>query len=179
VFPPLDGRYDLSLRDCAERRDDRRLPLAEDQRDVPSLARSQHSAAPSAGAVVREGQRQVAMQDEDCVAVLVVEAQESAVAETGRRAGVIGPGVAHELKLHLARLALDRAEDLMLRPQLASPLLLGAYRFRPPMGAPFPGALLKRLVILSPAMVEAVICSGDRRSKAAFWSGVAGASIRS
>ena len=120
MFPPLDGRSDLPLRDRAERGDDRRLSLAEDQRDVLSLALSQDSAAPSAGAVVREGQRQVAMQDEDCVAVLVVEAQVSAVAETRRRAGVIGPGVAHELKLHLTRLALDRTEDLMLRPQLAS-----------------------------------------------------------
>ena len=56
---------------------------------------------------------------------------------------------------------------------------LGATTFNPPMGALFPGAVVSRAVIRSPASSEAVICSGDSLASLAFCSGVAGASIRS
>ena len=49
---------------------------------------------------------------------------------------------------------------------------------RPPMGAPLPGALVRIAVIGSPARSVAVTSAGESRARAAFCSGVAGASIR-
>ena len=48
----------------------------------------------------------------------------------------------------------------------------------PPIGAPFPGARVKRAVIGCPARVEADTASGARRASAARAAADAGASMR-
>jgi len=55
---------------------------------------------------------------------------------------------------------------------------VGVTTFRPPMGAPFPGAVVSRLVIFSPASSEEVSWRGESSDRIAFCSGVAGASMR-
>ena len=51
--------------------------------------------------------------------------------------------------------------------------------FRPPIGAPLPGAAVSVAEIGSPASVRVATISGDSRASFFFCSGVAGASTRS
>jgi hypothetical protein len=125
--PPVDRRPDPPLGDCAERGDDGRLSLAEDQGDVPSLARSQRGASAGSAPVGGDSEGQVAAQDENGVAMLIVDAQDAPVVEARGRTGIIRPGVAHELNLHLTHQTLDGAQELILRPQLVPPVRLGAH----------------------------------------------------
>src|SRR3990167_6575655 len=96
------------------------------------------------------------------------------------------------------------AEPLFKKSFLLSPLWLGIAQAAAPIGAAvgailigyitdrvgrktmlvfnfilFVVAVVKRLVIVSPARSEAVTCPGDSRARIAFCSGVADASMRS
>ena len=55
---------------------------------------------------------------------------------------------------------------------------LAATTFRPPIGAPLPGARVSFAVIGSPARLDSFTASGDSLPSFAFSSGVAGESMR-